>query len=71
MLIDRDMRKKDLITSAGISQSSVTKLGRNENINTEILVKICHALQCDIGDIMEITPEPASFCDTAELFQKE
>ena len=44
----------DLRTAAGISPSSVAKLGRNENVNTNILVKICKALECDIGDIMEI-----------------
>lgn len=57
LLIDRDMKKKDLIASAGISQSSLSKMGRNENINTDILVRICRALNCDIGDILEIIPE--------------
>ena len=58
LLIDRDMKKKDLMELAGISQSSVTKMGRNDNVNTEVLVKICLALQCDIGDIAEIiSPE--------------
>lgn len=55
LLIDRDMKKKDLLASAGISQSSLSKMRRNENINTDILVKVCTALKCDIGDIMEIT----------------
>ena len=54
LLIDRDMKKKDLLSAAGISQSSLSKMGRNENVNTDILVKICKALNCDIGDIMEI-----------------
>ena len=39
---------------SGISQSSVTKMGKNENVNTDVLVRICHALNCDIGDIAEI-----------------
>jgi DNA-binding Xre family transcriptional regulator len=56
LLIDRDMKKKDLRELAEISNSSIAKMGRNENINTEVLVKICSALHCDIGDIMEITP---------------
>ena len=56
LLIDRDMKKKDLMALAGISQSSVTKMGHNENVNTEVLVKICLALKYDIGDIAEITP---------------
>lgn len=54
LLIDRDMKKKDLLAAAGISQSSLSKMGRNENVNTDILVKVCKALNCDIGDIMEI-----------------
>ena len=54
LLIDRDMKKKDLIVAAGISQSSLSKMGRNENVNTDILVRVCKALNCDIGDILEI-----------------
>ena len=54
LLIDRDMKKKDLVALSGISQSSVTKMGKNENVNTDVLVRICHALNCDIGDIAEI-----------------
>lgn len=60
LLIDKDMRKKDLIQSAGISQSSLYKLRRQENVNTDILVRICAALKCDIGDIMEIVPDDSS-----------
>ena len=55
LLIDRDMKKKDLCAAAGISHASMAKLGTNENVTTDVLVKICTALQCDIGDIMEIT----------------
>ena len=54
ILIDRDMKKKDLMALAGVSQSSITKMGRNDNVNIEVLVKICLALNCDIGDIAEI-----------------
>ena len=54
LLIDRDMKKKDLMAISGISQSSVTKMGKNKNVNTEVLVRICLALNCDIGDIAEI-----------------
>ncbi len=42
---------------AGISAASVKKLGKNENVNTEIIEKICIALRCDVGDIMEMTGE--------------
>lgn len=54
LLIDKDMLKKDLQREAGISSASITKLGKNENVNTEILEKICLALDCDISNIMEI-----------------
>lgn len=54
LLIDRDMKKKDLCEIAGISSASMAKLGKNENINTAILVRICEALHCDTSDIMEI-----------------
>ncbi len=54
LLIDRDMKKKDLCELTGISSASMAKLSKNENINTQILIRICEALQCDISDIMEI-----------------
>lgn len=57
LLIDKDMMKKDLAEQAHISTASIAKLGRNENVNTDILLRICTALECDIGDIMEIVVE--------------
>jgi DNA-binding Xre family transcriptional regulator len=57
LLIDRDMKKKDLREAAGISTASMAKLGKNENVNTEILIKVCKALNCDISDIMEIVDD--------------
>ena len=54
LLIDRDMMKKDLAKDAGISTASIAKLVRNENVNTDILLRICSALKCDISDILEI-----------------
>ncbi|MCC2348834.1 helix-turn-helix domain-containing protein [Bacillus pacificus] len=54
LLIDKDMKKKDLREAAGISTASMAKLGKNENVNTDILIKVCKALDCDISDIMEI-----------------
>ncbi|MDC7230729.1 MAG: helix-turn-helix transcriptional regulator [Sphaerochaetaceae bacterium] len=57
ILIDKDMKKKDLREATGMSTTSLTKLSKNENINTEILVKICKVLECDIGDIMEVTSD--------------
>lgn len=56
LLIDLDMKKKDLQQAAGVSPALIAKLGRNENVSTESLVKICTALHCDIGDIIEIVP---------------
>lgn len=55
LLIDRNMKKKDLMSITGISQATVTKLGKNDNVNSKVLVRICEALRCDISDIMEIT----------------
>ncbi|MGN0163322.1 MAG: helix-turn-helix domain-containing protein [Candidatus Ornithomonoglobus sp.] len=54
LLIDRNLKKKDLQKMSGVSSASITKLGRNENVNTDILAKICTALKCDISDIMEM-----------------
>ena len=54
ILIDKGMRKEDLRLQAGLTTNVIAKLGRNENVNTEALVKICKVLHCDISDIMEI-----------------
>ena len=54
LLIDKDMKKKDLCAKAGISPASVTKMGRNGHVTTEILLKICTALDCRIEDVLEI-----------------
>ena len=56
LLIDKDMKKKDLCTAAGISHASMAKLGKNENVTTDVLVKICTALNCTMDDIVEIVP---------------
>ncbi len=57
LLIDRDMMKKDLSEMANISPASIAKLGRNENVNTDILLKICSALECEMSDIMELVKD--------------
>lgn len=57
LLIDKDMLKKDLQAAADISSGAIAKLGRNENVTTAVLMKICNALHCDIGGIMEIIPD--------------
>ena len=55
-LIDRDMSKTDLRLKAGISTMALAKLGKNENVSMEVLKKICSALECNIGDIMDLVP---------------
>ena len=57
LLIERNMKKTDLRIRSGISTGALAKLGRNENVNTEVLAKICKALDCKIEDIMEMIPE--------------
>ena len=57
LLIDRKMKKKDLIEISGISPSSMAKLGRDETVSLEVLIKLCAALNVDFGDIMEVTYE--------------
>ncbi len=54
LLVDKNMKKKYLATVAGQRSSTVSKLSSNQNVNTEVLVKICYDLQCDISDIAEI-----------------
>lgn len=55
LLIDRDLKKQDLQKMASISAATIAKLGRNENVTTAILTKICSALNCNIGEIMDIS----------------
>lgn len=57
LLIDKNMNKTELRTVTGITTTVLAKLGRNEHVNTEVLVKICKALECNIEDIVEIVDE--------------
>ena len=57
LLIDKDMKKQDLIAVTGLSSATMQKLNRGENVNTDILVRICNALDCTSSDIMEILPQ--------------
>lgn len=57
LLIDKNMKKKELGEAAGISNTLIAKLGKNENVTVEVLVKICTALECNIEDIMELIPD--------------
>ncbi|MDY5356865.1 MAG: helix-turn-helix transcriptional regulator [Candidatus Cryptobacteroides sp.] len=57
LLIDKDMKKKDLAEVANISTYTINKLNRGENVNTDTLVRICHALNCGLEDIMELVDD--------------
>lgn len=57
LLIDRDMKKRDLEQVTGLSHYTISKLNRSENVTTEVLAKICIALECTMDDIMEIIPD--------------
>ena len=57
LLIDRKMKKKDLMELSGISKSTITKMTHDEHVTTEMLLKICEALNCDIGDIISFGPD--------------
>lgn len=57
LLIDKDMKKKDLSDKAQISNYTIRKLMRGDNVTTDVLVKICTALDCTMDDIMEIVPD--------------
>lgn len=57
LLIDRDLKKKDLQELAGISNYTISKLNRGDNVTTDVLGKICKALNCNVDDIMEFIDE--------------
>lgn len=54
LLIDHNMKKKDLIKNVGISTNACSKLSKNELVSTQVLVKICGYFNCNIGDIMDV-----------------
>ena len=60
LLIDKGMKKKDLRLATGITTTALAKLGKNEHVSTEILTKICNALDCDLSDIVELVREDPS-----------
>ncbi len=58
LLIDRNMKKKELAERAGLSLATITKMGKEGTVvTTDVLVKICVALNCEIGDIVEVVPD--------------
>jgi len=59
LLIDKDLKKKDLAELANISQYTVNKMNRGDNVTTDTLAKICKALNCTFDEIMEVVPDEA------------
>lgn len=57
LLIDKNMKKQDLKKATGISATCIAKLGRGDNVTTDVLVRICMALDCKLEDIMELVPD--------------
>lgn len=53
LLIDKDMMKKDLQQQAGVSWTTITKMSKGETVSTEVLMKICQVLDCNVGDIID------------------
>ena len=60
LLIDKDMKKKDLRLASGISTNALAKMGKNDRVTTDVLEKICITLNCDVGYIMEIVDDVAT-----------
>lgn len=56
LLIDKNMKKKDLQAESGISWASITKMSKGEHVSMEVLLKVCAALNCNIGDIVDAVP---------------
>ena len=59
-LVEQDMKKTELAKKAGISSASIAKLGKGANITTDVLLKICEYLNCDISDIVEVFPDESA-----------
>jgi DNA-binding Xre family transcriptional regulator len=57
LLIDKGMNRKDLKRMSGISTMSIAKMGKGENVTTDVLLKVCKALNCNVTDIMESIPD--------------
>lgn len=66
ILIDKDMKKKDLQSQAGISWASVTKMSKGETVSMDVLMKVCKTLECNIGDIMDLVPAEG---DSVEMLE--
>ncbi len=60
LLIDKDMTRRDLRNKTGISTAAIAKMGKGENIQTDLLLRICKVMDCELSDIMEIERDDAS-----------
>lgn len=57
LLLDKKMKRTDLIKTADLSTTTLAKLGKDQPVSMEVMSRICKALQCDIGDVMEMLPD--------------
>ena len=57
LLLDRNMKKKDLQRAANLTNYAMNKLSRNETVTTDVLAKVCRSLNCTVADIMEVLLE--------------
>lgn len=64
LLIDRELKKRNLADKANVSVATLTKLTKGENVNVDVLVKVCSALECDFSDIMELIPDTPNSADS-------
>lgn len=71
LMIDRSLMKKDLTALAGISTNAMAKMGKGENVSTEVLCKICNALNCRIEDIVEFIPDNEAPSSEKNVFDIE
>lgn len=60
ILVERDLKKTEFAKKAGISTASIAKLGKGANVTTDVLLKICEYLECNISDIVEVVPDDAA-----------
>ena len=66
LLIDRDLMKKDLREQAGLTTNVIAKMGKNENVSTEVLCKICDTLGCEMDDIVDFIPNSEAESDKTQ-----
>lgn len=71
LLIDRNIKKKQLREMSGVSATSIAKLGKGGNVNTDVLLRICVALNCEVSDIMEIVNDEEPVEDSIKKAENE